>query len=850
MKKYFENSNPDEKNPNYLQIGGKMRNLQIKGTKFLIKDNEKALSQFYYNSRSNDFSWKCIIAKTDKADSHRLWFDVDRTISTKEEIKNILTNIKMILLKNLIQPETRSLVTMNIGENYNKHIKYPDIYVNNTIRKALVEKINGTFGDKYVDNKANTGLRLESCNKWCKDTKKFILNSRYVKENKTDLTIEELIGEYNILKKGKLIRVKKGLIKEVEKIQKNACSKKINMENVPEWVKLQLEQINNDHRFKNKVHDVSSIRDNLYILNLKQGSFQCPFIKKIHSSNRNKIYLYEDHKKSYLGCHKCLDKKEYLNLKYNKCLIVDDVIDLNNNNKFEEFFNNNKTEINKIILQQGELQYAGLCEKFYKDDIVCTKPDKEIFFLWDYNVQLWKQDIKGCKTKIKISYFLCNMVDELKKECDIQINNNTDRIEYDKLKDKKKLLEKIFKNVASHRSMVNIMKTFTTMVYNDNFEKNLNKNRKILSIKDGVIDLQYGTFRKRTRDDMLSYRLEREYKKPDLKNLGYLGKFLNDSFKDKGTEKKILIEWLQKFLGYCLTGEVKEQIFCIWLGKRGGNGKSLLCSLMAEVMEELYTNLPVSDITKGGRHDSEKKLMGKCIDKRMGVFEEPDQQDRLKESIIKVLCGFTDSAIVNAKKLYKDPVDVYMYITTILNTNYQINADPNDNAFWRRVQVVPFDRFLRSTEDDDYNEKDKLCGIRYDNLLIKIQKEDLFFYWIVEGARKYYESGIKKTPDCMKIAKIESKEKNDTLADFILDNVIINDEAKNKSMISKIEFHEKYIIEHGSIGIKLLGTMMLHKGYKETKYRIKIGLKEKQIRVWRNLTWNEEAECLIDTIEI
>ena len=102
MKKYFENSNPDEKNPNYLQIGGKMRNLQIKGTKFLIKDNEKALSQFYYNSRSNDFSWKCIIAKTDKADSHRLWLDVDRTISTKEEIKNILTNIKMILLKNLI----------------------------------------------------------------------------------------------------------------------------------------------------------------------------------------------------------------------------------------------------------------------------------------------------------------------------------------------------------------------------------------------------------------------------------------------------------------------------------------------------------------------------------------------------------------------------------------------------------------------------------------------------------------------------------------------------------------------------------------------------------------------------
>ena len=52
MKKYFENSNPDEKNPNYLQIGGKMRNLQIKGTKFLIKDNEK-LKKFIEQKKIN-----------------------------------------------------------------------------------------------------------------------------------------------------------------------------------------------------------------------------------------------------------------------------------------------------------------------------------------------------------------------------------------------------------------------------------------------------------------------------------------------------------------------------------------------------------------------------------------------------------------------------------------------------------------------------------------------------------------------------------------------------------------------------------------------------------------------------
>jgi P4 family phage/plasmid primase-like protien len=840
-KLFFENYQENVTNPNYVATS--------KG-RWEIKNNEGALTQYFYLSIAKNYNWKCICAKTDKADSHRLWFDCD---SSKDSTENILHNINMILVENLIEPNTRSLITMNIGNNHKRHIKYPDIYVNNSIRKALVEKINEKFGDGYVDDNANCGLRLELTNKYDKDKGDFVENTRYVKENGEDLTIEELTGDYNILKEGEIIGIKKGLVKEVQKKQKTSSSKSINMKDLPQWVKLQYETINNDDRFKNKIQDISVIRNNLYILNLKQGSFQCPFVKKVHSSNRNKIHIYPNSKKSYLTCHKCCGKKEYLNLNFNQCLIDDDDIDIEidlNKNKLTEFFYLHNQEIKNTMINGGELQYAKLCKKFYYNDIKCVKPSKERFYVWNDRIQLWEEDRKGCRTKVKISQFLCDIVGKLIEECETKINAATDLMIKEDLIEEKKDCRKLFKNVASHKSMNCVMKTFTSLVYNDTFEQNLNKNRKILSIKDGVIDLQKGTFRKRTRADMLSYRLERDYETPDLSDLGNLGNFLNESFKDKGSEREELIEWLQKFLGYCLSGEVKEQIFCIWLGQRGGNGKSLICSLMAEIMEKLYTNLSISDVCKGNRSDSEKKLFGKCIDKRTGVFEEPDQNDRLKESIIKSLCGMSDTTVVNAKKLYKDEMDCYMYITPILNTNYQINADPEDDAFWRRVQVVPFDRYFRSTDDDDYQEDDELCGIRDDDLLVKIQQEDLFFYWVVEGAKKYYDTGLKKIPECMKNAKRRCRNINDPLGDFINDYVIEDSEANNSSLISKSEFHMRYMKEHGKIDINTLGKKMIKKGYKEKKvkrsFKTEFGTQRKTVRLWDNLIWDDEAVCLVE----
>ena len=319
----------------YQKIVENINYVAMNGGRWEIENHQKALTEYYYLSIAKNNNWNCICAKTAKADSHRLWFDCD---SSKEPTEKILDNINMILIDNLIEPNTRSLITMNIGANHKRHIKYPDIYVNNSIRKALVQKINEKFGSDYVDDNANCGLRLELTNKYDKKNKTWIENSRYVKENGEDLTIEELTGEYNILKEGEIIGIQKGLVKEVQKKQKQSKCKNTNTNDLPEWVKSQIEKIKQNDRFKDMTAEGIMLND-MYVLNLCQG-FVCPFIGRAHTSNRNKVEIYEN--SCVLGCHKC-NKRENLFL---ECLIDVDV------EEEDEFFDVNK--FNEIELDDGE----------------------------------------------------------------------------------------------------------------------------------------------------------------------------------------------------------------------------------------------------------------------------------------------------------------------------------------------------------------------------------------------------------------------------------------------------------------------------------------------------------------
>ena len=303
--------------------------LSINGGKWLPTDEILWLKNYFKNLQENPKIYNkkfSLIAKTSGIDNYRLWFDVDET---DDKTEKILDNINMILTKNLINPDLKCFITKNETIEKKRHLNYKNIYVNNEIQKALIKEINEKIAEKYVDEKARSGCRLPLINKWDKKKEKWIYNSRYIKEDNSEMTEEEFINDYNIRKTGEIIEIQEHFKKNVEEFKKKIKNQKsskitnINLDDLNKNVKLQIQQIEQNERFKNKLCNVNKIGED-YIVHLKQSSFLCPFAKRIHSSNRNYIIIKNDHKQTCLKCHHCEDGYEILNLSFNECLIDDD----------------------------------------------------------------------------------------------------------------------------------------------------------------------------------------------------------------------------------------------------------------------------------------------------------------------------------------------------------------------------------------------------------------------------------------------------------------------------------------------------------------------------------------------
>jgi putative DNA primase/helicase len=91
----------------------------------------------------------------------------------------------------------------------------------------------------------------------------------------------------------------------------------------------------------------------------------------------------------------------------------------------------------------------------------------------------------------------------------------------------------------------------------------------LFNCPNGTLELKTGNLREHRREDYITKISPTEYH-PEAKCPTW-DRFLDSVFQnDKG-----LIAFVQRFLGYCLTGDVSEQVLPIFWGS-GSNGKTTL----------------------------------------------------------------------------------------------------------------------------------------------------------------------------------------------------------------------------------------------------------------------------------
>ena len=313
------------------------------------------------------------------------------------------------------------------------------------------------------------------------------------------------------------------------------------------------------------------------------------------------------------------------------------------------------------------------------------------------------------------------------------------------LQDYQKHMKKTRSN-ASKRAMV---KEFEHIVPISPAE--LDTHKTLVNTQSGVVDLNTAATSPHAPDlymtRMLGTSMPVNPKRPVL----WL-RFLDDIF----AGDKELIRYVQKALGYCLSGLTTEQCVFFLYGN-GRNGKSTFLEVVRLILGEYATNIQPESIMVRNSNNSANTDIARLKGARLVTSVEPNEGMRLNEGLIKQLTG---DDMVTARKLYGDEFEYRPEFKLWLATNHKPTIRGTDLGIWRRIHIIPFVHVI--PED----KVDKCLGEK-----LREELPDILA-WMMEGYRLWRYEGLNK-PKAVEDSVREYRSEMDVIAAFIDSDYIV-----------------------------------------------------------------------------
>ena len=333
--------------------------------------------------------------------------------------------------------------------------------------------------------------------------------------------------------------------------------------------------------------------------------------------------------------------------------------------------------------------------------------------------------------------------------------------EYETLKHDVDRLRKARSHVQKASNIHSILDSTRQLRYDPDIEKNLDRNPDLLACNNGVVELQTGGLRPGRREDYVSLRLALDYGGIDLPTPD-IDAFMWSVFEDEET-----ITYMQRLLGYAITGHTREQVWAIWYGS-GANGKGVLNALLYSTLGELYVTMSPDCIIKQGRAQNKgapTPFLAALRGKRMGVCDEAPEDSIIDDGVIKRVTG---GNAIEARFLGANPIVFEPTHLPVLMTNHRPRFNTSDAALLRRTVVVPFQLSFKPPEALDHNNPshrpiDKTLAQR----LTEPECLQQMLTWLVRGAVAWYREGLPTVPARMSEALNEYLAENDTLQSFL-----------------------------------------------------------------------------------
>ena len=276
--------------------------------------------------------------------------------------------------------------------------------------------------------------------------------------------------------------------------------------------------------------------------------------------------------------------------------------------------------------------------------------------------------------------------------------------------------------------------------------EDFDQNDYLFACGNGIIDVRTQEFRPGRREDMIMQCTPVHWM-PEALCPRWL-KFLADVFPDRPEMRR----FLQRAVGYSLTGLTREEVFLILHGG-GRNGKGTFLGTLLAVFGKYGCNTEFSTlIADRDRGKAPRNDIAALAGKRFVVSQESREGAALDESLIKTLTG---GDVITARFLHKEFFTFRPTWKIWLATNHKPAIQGTDQGIWSRPKLVPFTVNFSGHEDRGLKaallEPTELSGI---------------LRWAVEGCRDYLREGISYPDEVLK-ATAEYQAESDLIGRFL-----------------------------------------------------------------------------------
>lgn len=267
----------------------------------------------------------------------------------------------------------------------------------------------------------------------------------------------------------------------------------------------------------------------------------------------------------------------------------------------------------------------------------------------------------------------------------------------------------------------------------------------VFNCESGVIDLRTGLMSQHRPEALLTKISPLKLGDADSKCPRWM------QFLDEITcGDKELVDYLQRVVGYILTGSMREQCFFLFYGV-GANGKSTFINVIKHLMGDYCQQVDFTTFMDMNRGASPRNDLASLVGRRFVVSPEGMDGKALDEPVVK---QFTGGDPMTVRFLNKEFFTFQPVGKIVLASNHRPVVKGTDHGIWRRMRLVPFlAKFDTGTADQ--------------NLLEKLIAEGpAILRWAVDGSQLWAEQGL-GIPTAVAVATMSYRSSMDIFQTFI-----------------------------------------------------------------------------------